>query len=408
MSNTLSNTVPAPSADLHSPATITPTNLKHEPSALSEQGHCLLAAIWRSSDKCHQIGTLDRSSNRFTNIPVRDVAEAVKRAYALSGQGIETYHGCSEYEAPANRTAANASGASALWLDVDVGDAKATSGRGYATTEEAKAAISKFCNEAGLPEPTHIVASGGGLHVYWVLDAFVTREMWQECAKKIKALTHALGLHADDTRTADIASVLRIPGTKNYKYAPPRDVVLIHANDQYIERGVMLSAIESAHARYCGGRVELLAGVSSTPSAPTCPVTVNDVEIEPPNLLQLASALKSLDPDCDEKTWKFHRIAPMAYAARYLSEVSDRLYQMTRDWSSGDLRGVPSKKWNTSGDSGFSGKQLFDRVWRRFLTDNYTGKRVSLGTIYFHAKEEGWFYTHDQTQGEDGGGEGEE
>jgi hypothetical protein len=57
-----------------------------------------------------------------------------------------------------------------------------------------------------------------------------------------------------------------------------------------------------------------------------------------------------------------------------------------------EIRSVPSVKWNTPGSNGFSGKQCFDRVWKRFLIDNYTGKRPSLGTIFFHAQELGWIY----------------
>ena len=102
----------------------------------------------------------------------------------------------------------------------------------------------------------------------------------------------------------------------------------------------------------------------------------DDIDRDPPNLKALASALKTLSPDCDEKIWKFHRLAPMAYEARYFPALHDALYELARDWSSGDLGGVPSIKWNESGSNGLSGKQYFDRVWKRFLTDHYTGKRA--------------------------------
>ena len=408
MKTNTSTTGSAPSVDLNPVVTITPTDPPREPSAPFAQGACLLAALWRSPGRSHQIGALDRSTNRFTNISVSGVAEAVERAYALSGQGIETYHACAEFATSDNRTAANASGAWAYWLDIDVGDAKASSGGGYTKIEEVQQAVGKFWHDAGLPTPTHIVASGSGLHVYWVLDAFVTREMWLEYAKKLKALTHALTLYADDTRTADIASVLRIPGTKNHKFAPPRDVVLIHATDQHIERGVMLSAVESAHARHCGGPAEFEAVAKSVPSSPAKPLAIEDAYIEPPNLVRLASALKELEPDCDEKTWKFYRIGPIAYTARAIPELHDHLKNLTRRWSSGELRGVPSKKWQTRGCNGLTGEQYFERVWKRFLTDTYTGRRVSLGTIYHHATDQGWVYTPDHAQGEDGGGEGDD
>ncbi len=117
-----------------------------------------------------------------------------------------------------------------------------------------------------------------------------------------------------------------------------------------------------------------------------------DPDREPPNMVALPSALKTLTPDCTEKTWKFYFIGPMAYEARYFPELHDALYALARSWSSGELGGAPSVKWNTPGGNGQSGKQCFDRVWRRFLTDNYAGKRASLGSIYYHAQQAGWNY----------------
>jgi hypothetical protein len=69
----------------------------------------------------------------------------------------------------------------------------------------------------GLAPPTLRVDSGGGLHVYWVLDEPIARKVWQSIARKFSALAKQHGLLADPARTADIASVLRIPGTWNYK-----------------------------------------------------------------------------------------------------------------------------------------------------------------------------------------------
>lgn len=138
--------------------------------------------------------------------------------------------------------------------------------------------------------------------------------------------------------------------------------------------------------------LELRDSVSSVSANSSMPAAEDDVYVEPPNLLRLTSALTVLEPDCSEFVWKFHRLAPMANAAREFPEIADRLYQMAKDWSSGKLRGVPSKKWSTPGSNGFSGRQLFDREWKRFLSGRYTGKRATLGTIYWHAQQAGWSF----------------
>ncbi len=109
-----------------------------------------------------------------------------------------------------------------------------------------------------------------------------------------------------------------------------------------------------------------------------------------PDLLRLTSALSALDPDCDDFTWKFHRIAPLANTAIEFPELAEALYDLAMAWSRGDLQDKPSKAWVTPGGNGISGKDIFDSVWDRFYKSSYTGTRTTLGTVYFHAREAGW------------------
>jgi len=268
-------------------------------------------------------------------------------------------------------------------------------GKGYATLDEAQAALDEFCSKAKVPQPNYVVGSGSGVHCYWILTDVLGREKWLSYADKFKALMKAVGLRADPSRTADIASVLRVPGTDNHKSLPPRPVSIISSNDEHIELAIMLNAIDAAMVTLPVVAKEPVAKAVQVRAPMTPEPFEEDIDREPPNLLSLASALKALSPDCDDKTWKFHRLAPMAYEARHFPALHDRLYTLAKDWSCGDLGGVPSTKWNEPGSQGVSGKQCFDRVWNRFLTDNYTGKRVTLGTIFWSAQQEGWVYSHD-------------
>ena len=115
-----------------------------------------------------------------------------------------------------------------------------------------------------------------------------------------------------------------------------------------------------------------------------------------PDLARLASALTVLDPDCDERTWKFKRLAPMANTAKIFPEFSDALYQLAVAWSRGDLQATPSKAWVTPGGNGKSGKQVFNSVWARFFNGSYSGKPATLGTIYFEARAAGWIPPEEQ------------
>lgn len=374
-------------------------------ASTNQQAIQLLLALWRSQDRVHFIGTLDKATGKFRNVVVKSPEEAVSFASAYSAMGLDTYLAFAEYATADSRKTDNVVGAWAFVVDIDVGPDKAATGKGYATIEEALAALNAFSETAGLPYPRIVVNSGTGLHAYLPFDEFLQRDDWIAYATKLKALMKVIGLKADPARTADIAGVLRVPGTLNFKYTPPRPVTVLSFEEAPVELTVMLDAIDAAMVTL-GATVET-AGVSpATEVAGLTPLPLQaEADRNPPNMDSLASALRILPADCDEKTWKFHRLAPMAYESRYHPELHDALYKLARDWSSGDLTGVPSVKWNTPGSNGQSGKQCFDRVWKRFLTDNYTGKRASLGTIFWHAQQLGWVYSSEQSQETNAGGE---
>lgn len=383
------------------PDIATPTDSQqHDPSRPDQVGKGpaadfdpreLLAAIWRSPDRVHQIGIRSSSGGGFQHLTVPSASEAVERASSASKAGQEAYFACAEFSTPDSRKASNAAGAYALWLDVDVGEQKAAEGKGYENLDAANLALAAFCQQAGLPMPTHIVASGGGLHAYWVLDAFVDRVAWLECARKFKALTHEFKFQADDSRTADIASVLRIPGTLNHKYDPPREITLLQAASSFISMQEMCAAIDCAHAKISTpepAQPKQLSG-SGTPM----PVGPGERAFHGPvDGQKLASALAVLDPDCSDSEWKLGVIAPLARQARDYPEQAQALQELARAFSSGALRGKPSKAWTTPGKSNKqTGEQAFDGQWERFFNEPPSDeKRTGLGTVFHNAEQAGW------------------
>jgi hypothetical protein len=142
----------------------------------------------------------------------------------FDNNGLDAYHGCASFRNPRNdppgtapgsrrfgRTHYNALGARCLWADFDCGSDKP-----YKEKEHIKDALVEFRERTKLPVPL-IVSSGSGIHAYWVLDRMLAADEWKATARKFKTLMHREGLHADPTRTADISSVLRTPGTHNHK-----------------------------------------------------------------------------------------------------------------------------------------------------------------------------------------------
>lgn len=147
------------------------------------------------------------AENHFCN-SFEELAEQIQTSDA---GGVDTYHACAAFKTSRNRRAANAAAMKSFWLDIDVGE-----GKPYATLQEAVRACDEFCDRVGVDIPG-LVASGSGAHAYWCLDRAIASEDWLRVAQRIKLLTQAHGFHVDPTRTADPASILRPPGTKNYK-----------------------------------------------------------------------------------------------------------------------------------------------------------------------------------------------
>jgi hypothetical protein len=109
------------------------------------------------------------------------------------------------------RKAENVISSRAFYLDIDCGKEN-----GYENITEAAGRLKEFVDQLDLPSPT-CVRSGNGLHVYFLLETAVGPEKWRRIAHALQLATADLGLKADHAVTKDIARILRVPGTFNYK-----------------------------------------------------------------------------------------------------------------------------------------------------------------------------------------------
>ncbi len=122
------------------------------------------------------------------------------------------------------RKAANALKQKSIWIDVDI---KPNDPKHYGDEKEALKAIFAFQLKVGLPPPSAIVQSGGGLHIYWISREALDPADWALYAGGLKQLLLGNAIKCDSGLTTDIARILRVPGTFNYKYDPPRAVTLL-------------------------------------------------------------------------------------------------------------------------------------------------------------------------------------
>lgn len=148
---------------------------------------------------------------------VQDVGEHNDKA------GWDSYFALATFRTEeGGRKQANAAFLRSFFLELDCGPTKP-----YADQTAAATALRKFVDAAKLPIPT-IVGSGGGLHVYWVMDHDMPVAEWTPIAFALKAMCLREGLHIDPVISADSARVLRIPGTHNHKQQDnPRPVVIM-------------------------------------------------------------------------------------------------------------------------------------------------------------------------------------
>lgn len=175
------------------------------------------------------------------------------------------------------RKQTNMRGARAFFFDLDVDPNHASK---YATRREAFAGLQKFCADAQLPKPL-VTSSGGGLHVYWIVEDDIDALEWKNQAIKLRQIARHHGLKFDPARTTDVSSVLRVVGTYNLKRKDtPRPVealtsVSVLPNDRFIKlldnatisAGVTVSTAPNFFADIGGNLSEEFSGPPTTMKA---------------------------------------------------------------------------------------------------------------------------------------------
>jgi len=169
--------------------------------------------------------------------PFRDLGKFVSRAEWVNGTtNFKDVWFCTSLQSTmkkdpktgklkAVRLANNALKVKSIWIDMDVGP---NDPKKYVTIQDALKAVIVFRERVGLPPFSAIVGSGSGIHVYWISETALTPEEWKLYSHGLKTLLLQNGVKCDAGLTIDIARILRVPGTHNHKYDPPRPVQLLN------------------------------------------------------------------------------------------------------------------------------------------------------------------------------------
>jgi hypothetical protein len=215
--------------------------------------------------------------------------DLVQAALSYDSLKKNVYHGCATYRSNQSRKGDNAVAAKALWADMDVGPTKP-----YSTPQDAVRAVEKFRRDVGLMQP-HYVSSGNGIHAYFSFDRPIDAVSWTKLAALFASCLNAAGVKHDSSRTQDIASILRVPGTHNYKSGTPLPVKLLAAGSDEAPAQILnklkswaalnaVVAISPTTPKQVAKENSELIGVSSYPPseggkiASLCPVLNNVAE----------------------------------------------------------------------------------------------------------------------------------
>ena len=159
----------------------------------------------------------------------KTLEEVTDRVKELLAKNYDAYFGCAKYvDENEGRTQKNSAYFKSFWLDIDCGV-----GKPYETQAIGLEALSEFCLKIKMPLPT-VVDSGRGIHSYWELSDVISREQWLPVAKRIKHLCQEHDFKADPSRTAESASVLRLPETFNFKQNPPLPTSILATSKQLL------------------------------------------------------------------------------------------------------------------------------------------------------------------------------
>lgn len=144
------------------------------------------------------------------SLPLATIEDLENRIRERAAKKENVYAAIGVYEG--SRTIEGARFKKAFYLDLDCGP-----GKGFDSKATAVKELAQFCKNSGVPFPSILVDSGGGIHCYWTLDTPIAAADWHPAANRLKALCEEHKFRVDAPITADIARIMRVPGTTNWK-----------------------------------------------------------------------------------------------------------------------------------------------------------------------------------------------
>ena len=172
----------------------------------SVRAHDVLDAIFDDCEGLVEVRALPSTDRAF--VAIDDLAGVDRFCESRPDQNL--FFGAASRRSSVDGSLENCQHLGALFVDIDFKDIDEA---------DARARL------AACPCPPGIVIeSGGGLHIYWPLKE--PAELGEDADETKRLLRRLATYFAGDMSAAECARILRLPGTSNHKYSPPRTVTV--------------------------------------------------------------------------------------------------------------------------------------------------------------------------------------
>ena len=168
----------------------------------------------------------------FSTNEIQRVAPAIQKA----AEQYDVYTSVATYKAKPEKgrgSLKDVQSVAGWWADLDIGE----EGHKPAQRPNPKDVAEAMSMLDGMPEPTAVIHSGGGLQVWWMFDepwVFEDPKPAQQASNEFQARlqkqAESVGLHIDSV--GDLPRILRVPGTMNHKTDNVRPVELVRLDDR--------------------------------------------------------------------------------------------------------------------------------------------------------------------------------
>ncbi len=223
--------------------------------------------------------------------------------------------------------------------------------------------------------PSVTVASGGGFHCYWLLDEPFVLDTDEKRQRAVDVQARWVSFVRGDKAAKDIARVLRVPGTLNYKYEPARPVAFV---EQHYNRRYHIQVLESElDARRQAVKAPRKPRTPRTNAAACHTDGVQSDVAQPVDFRTISKAAAALAQLSTKRRDDYDGWLHVGMALKELGTIGYELWHL---WSK------DSPSYNV-GDC--------DKKWPTFRVGVPDSTDITLRSLYAWAKEDGGEFKHE-------------